>query len=236
MPPRLLRKLVTDESGMTLIELSVVVALLGVVVAAVLSVMYSAQSNLEREVSRSTSNDNIRLAVESIDREIRSGQVLYDPQSASNSYTTGSQGDVQPGWSIRIYTRSQHSTSGGTAPKCVQWRITSGHVTGLKAGLLQERNWDPTDPASTVSGWRIVATGISNITDSPSVPAFTLPSPNLVNIDLRADDQASKGSEVQVVQSVSGRNTIFNTNSSICGPASPAPAPGANGVPGYSPN
>src|SRR5438309_10254956 len=118
-----------SDDGMTVIELSTAMLLLGIVVAALLSVMYSAQTNLGREISRSSSNDQVRLAIESLDREVRSGEVLYDP--ASESYSSG---DVTSGMSLRIFTQSNAPTRSG--PRCVQWRITS-------AGLLQERNWDP---------------------------------------------------------------------------------------------
>jgi type II secretory pathway pseudopilin PulG len=202
---------------MTLIEITIVVGLLGVVIASLLSVLYSAQASLDRQISRSSSNDQIRLAVEEIDREVRSGNVLYDP--ATEVYASG---DVAAGMSMRVYTESNAPTRGGW--KCVQWRITS-------AGQLQQRSWDPswqTSPSTLVSGWRIVATNLTNRTDN--VAAFSRSSPtavNIVNINLRANDDAtgSKGSTVNVQDSVTGRNQLFFPPSTHaeCGPTTPDP-------------
>jgi hypothetical protein len=215
---------------MTIIELSMVVALLGIVVASLLAVMNGAQTNLEREISRSTSNDQVRLAANSIDREVRSGNVLYDP--ANENYAAG---DVVPGMSMRVYTQSNAPTRGGWW--CVQWRITS-------AGELQSRNWSPqwqSNPSALVSGWRIVATDVMNRTDN--VTAFTRPSPgavNIVSVILRSngDPAGRKGSTVEVRQSVTGRNQIFfpPNNHEECGPQVPDPSltgVGGSRVPPY---
>jgi len=228
---------------MTVVELSVTIALLGIVVAGLLAVMNSAQTNLGRQISRSDSNDQLRQAVEAMDREVRSGDVLYDP--ATESYSAG---DITPYMSIRIYTESNEPTRG---KKCVQWRITS--PTATKPNELQVRSWEPnwTDAAdsSQVSGWRTVATGVVNrITtagvNSPggsTLQAFKRPpvgSSNYLNIilvDLRADSDTTtqKGLPVEAQQSISGRNTEFFSTSTACGSASAAPSSSGPGIPPY---
>jgi prepilin-type N-terminal cleavage/methylation domain-containing protein len=205
----------SDESGFTLIELSVVIGLLGIVMTMLLSFLTRAQSDLQTEISRSTSNDQVRLAAQSIDREIRSGDVFYDP--AAEVYSPG---DVASGMSLRVYSEANAPTRPGK--RCVQWRITS-------AGELQRRSWSTdwqSDPTNKVSPWRIVATGIRNRADS--VAAFTRSAANLITIDLRANDDPTlkKGSTVDVKLAVSGRDTIFFSTSAPsqpCGPATPDP-------------
>jgi prepilin-type N-terminal cleavage/methylation domain-containing protein len=212
------RRLRRDD-GFTLIEMSIVGALLSVVVGATVLVMNGAQTNLGREISRADSNDQVRLAMQSVDRDVRSGDVLYNP--ADEVYAAG---EIAPGMSMRIYTESNQPTRG---KRCVQWRITSD-------GELQQRNWAPTDPAGTNTGWRITATGITNRAEA--VAAFARPNPgtlNIVNIVLRANTDATKGKPVQVDASVSGRNTTFFSASEPCGPASPAPVSGPDGIPAY---
>jgi hypothetical protein len=203
-------KLLQRDEGTSLIELSMVVGILGVVVAFLLAILNTSQTQLERNISRSSSNDEVRLAMYSIDREVRSGNVLYDP--AQEAYAAG---DVVSGMSLRIYTQSNATF------KCVQWRVTSDEE-------LQRRSWSTnwqSDPANLVNGWNTVATGIRNRADANG-PAFSLPSTNLLAVDFWSnnDPDAKKGKAVNVKASVSGRNTIIYSNNQQCGPAVPDPA------------
>ena len=59
---RFLRSRLRPEEGMTLVELSVSMVLLGVVATIFLSVLVSVQKGFERQSSRSQSNDQARLA------------------------------------------------------------------------------------------------------------------------------------------------------------------------------
>jgi len=213
---------VRPDCGMTVAELTIAMGLFAIVVTAVVSVMNVAQSNLQKEISRAQSNDQLRLAAQAIDREVRSGEVLYDP--SQENYSAG---DVTPGMSMRIYTESNYTSRGGQ-PWCVQWRITSGKE-------LQQRrwvtNWSNLNDSSQYVGWRTVATGVTN--RSEGIAAFTRPSGvlNLINIRLRDNNDSTKGTTVEVKQSISGRNTQGNQSTSICGGATPTPS--AGGVPAY---
>ena len=202
----------SGEAGTTLVEVSVVIALLGVVLAALLTFLLSTQSTLDKQVSRSSSNDQVRLAVGSLDREVRSGNVLYGP--STENYSAG---DVAPGMAVRVYTRTNFPTRG--AAVCVQWRITSG-------GELQRRSWATdwlTEGPGLSGGWQIIATGITNRTEG--IPAFTQPTTdNIISLRLRANADANKGSTVEIRHSVSGRNTIFFSSKALCGPTTPDPA------------
>jgi prepilin-type N-terminal cleavage/methylation domain-containing protein len=221
-----LRARLKRDDGYTLIEIAVVVGLLGVVVAMVMSFLTRAQSDLQIQISRSTSNDQVRLAAHSIDREIRSGNVFYDP--AAEDYSPG---DVAPGMSLRVLSQANSPTRPGE--RCVQWRITTD-------GDLQRRSWTvspswQSDPAANVSGWRTVAEGIRNRADG--VTAFTRTQPNLITINLRAneDPTSKKGSTVQIKLAVSGRGTQFFSTSNPtfpCGSQSADPgASNPNGPP-----
>lgn len=206
-----------------MVEVMVTVALMGIVAAALVSFLTASQSNLERQAARTINNDEVRLAVESLDREVRSGNVVYNPTGE-----TYAPGDVAAGMSLRVYSR----TNGD--PRCVQWRITS-------SGELQRRTWSPYwylgKPGAVVSGWRTVATDITNRNES--VLAFTRPQTNIVTVRVRAnsDSSGAKGSTVEVQQSVSGRNTSHFPDgdaTEVCGPSTPDPAvSGAGYVPPY---
>ena len=211
-----------SEEGTTLVETTTVVALLGLVVSFLLGFLTTSQSNVERNISRSSSNDEVRLATYSLDREVRSGNVLYDP--ALEAYAPG---DIAAGMSVRVYTQSNETF------RCVQWRVTSDDE-------LQRRSWSPewqSDPDGLVNGWNTVATGIRNRADAKG-PAFARPQTNLLTVDIWSnnDPTAKKGNAVNVKASVSGRNTIFYSANQLCGPAVPDPAltgTGGSRVPPY---
>jgi len=204
------RAALRSTDGFTVIEIMVVTAVLGIVAAMLTTFLTQAQTNLQKQISRSSSNDQVRLAAQSIDREIRSGNVFYDP--STENYSAG---DIAPGMSLRVYSQTNAPTRPGS--RCIQWRITS-------AGQLQRRSWAVDWPSSgIVSGWQTVATGLRNRADG--VTAFARPQTNLVSMDLRANDDATgkKGATVRVQQMVSGRDTLFNWTQFLCGPVTPDP-------------
>jgi prepilin-type N-terminal cleavage/methylation domain-containing protein len=201
-----------DESGMSLVELLVAMAIMGFVITAVLSVLSSAMIGYNRQSDRSTTNDQARLAVEELDREIRSGNLLYDPALEAGSAGSG----IVPGYALRIYTQNNADTR-NPGPRCDQWRILNGS--------LQHREWTTTwREDDIVSGWRTIATNIVNQTVSPPVPAFVLPSAvsypyyggRLLSITLLAQVKASSGSPVRVQESVTGRDTEYGYPTNVC--------------------
>jgi prepilin-type N-terminal cleavage/methylation domain-containing protein len=193
------------QEGMTLVELMVTVALLSVVVGIFLSVLVSVQNHVAREERRQRANDQVRLAIQQLDREVRSGNVFRDPAAEP---TNSSLGQVGGGMGLRIYTQANADTRGGS--RCVQWRIAGGN--------LQARDWTVswrTD--GKVSGWRVVAEGIVN----PSgTPAFDLDTSSnfggrILNITFVVNPGAGD-SDVVVRESVTGRNTQYGYPVSVC--------------------
>jgi type II secretory pathway pseudopilin PulG len=208
---RRLRAHLRSESGMTLAELAIAMILVGIVISIFSGILFSVQRGFERESERSQSNDQARLAVEELDREIRSGNVLYDP-FLENDPANG----IVPGMSLRIYTQSNANTRPGF--RCVQWRITS-------AQELQRRAW-PTnwrdDPGNLVSGWRVVADHVVNRSDNPTVTAFALDNSDasygnrLVSVTIVVNENPSAGQDVRIQSSVEGRDTTFGYPNSAC--------------------
>ncbi|HVE46375.1 MAG TPA: hypothetical protein VNA57_06475 [Acidimicrobiales bacterium] len=187
-----------SEAGFTVFEVLVAVSIFIMALVIALSSLSSVQNSVTRADSRSQTNDQARLAVEQLDRQIRSGNLLYDPALES-----------PPGLSLRVYTQAN-----GTQ-RCVQWRILNGE--------LQTRSWPETYPTiGTPSGWRTVADGIVN---NASQPAFILPAgfeKRLIEIDLRVNHNPKKGSTVRVTSSVAGRNTQYQYASTVCNTVPPS--------------
>lgn len=196
---------------MTLIELTISMALLSIAAIVFLSTLVFVQRAVSRQEARSVTNDQARLALEEMDHEIRSGNLLYNP-ALENDPANG----IYSGMSLRIYTQTNANirTPGN---QCVQWRILNK--------VLWKRNWATNwrdDPATLVTKWTIVAEGIQNQSVTPQVSAFALDADpakggRVIVVSLLVN--ASKGtgsSNVLLQESVTGRNTEYGYPSQVC--------------------
>jgi type II secretory pathway component PulJ len=198
---------------MTLVELAVSMSMMVVVSVIFLTALTSVQRGVERQTDRTTTNDQIRLALQQLDHEIRSGNLLYDPQNESDPDPTH---EVVPSMSLRIYTQANADIR-NPGNQCVQWRITS-------AGELQSRRWATNwrdDPATLVTSFRVVAENVVNRDPSVNQPAFTLdPDPakggRTIVVSLFVNANSKSGQNVNVKQSVTGRNTEYGYPSNVC--------------------
>lgn len=156
LPIARIRGRLREDRGFTLVELVVAMSLFMTVMVVFYGSLVAIQRAASGEEKRSANNDQARLAIEQIDREIRSANYIYNPASES-----------EPGQILRIYTQTNANTR-MPAPgyQCVQWQITTDDK-------LQTRNWPPFQP-TLVTAWHTVATGVVNRTVSPAVQAFSL--------------------------------------------------------------
>jgi prepilin-type N-terminal cleavage/methylation domain-containing protein len=214
MTMTVLATLRSDQRGLTLTEVLVAMMVLSLTAGVFLSTLASVQKSVAETDIRTRTNTQARLALQTLDREVRSGNILYDPESSSDPY-----------FRFKVYTQANAPTRqpypGYT---CRLWRITS-------AGELQTKWWPPTQPEDA-SNWRTVATGIVNKSvDDPtdttcegSTCAFRLDEdPNkggrtvnvvfLVNEDLNGD--LSSGT-VKIQSALTGRNTSYGFPTEVC--------------------
>lgn len=209
---RLRRRLAGEQSGMTLMEMVVALSILLLVLGIFMSVMTSIQMAVARQGDRSQSNDQVRLAVEQIDREVRSGNVLYDPSQLPQPSSQAT-GFLANQW-LLVYTQANGPNL------CVEWVIDPNQQ-------LVTRSWPPTAGTDATTSWYVVADHIVNRT--ASILAFQLAPTNgpyggrLVQIQMVANQNALSGSNVQVNDSVEARNTQYGYPSNVCNLAN-APA------------
>jgi prepilin-type N-terminal cleavage/methylation domain-containing protein len=194
-----------DDRGVTLIELLVSMLIFSVVIAAAYAALFMVQTQTKDTLARADAVQQAKLAIAQIDRQVRSGNVLYDPaQEASLGFPM----------SMRIYTQANGQE------KCVQWQIVSGK--------LRMRSWSPTwQTDNVVSAWTTVARGIVNQSAVSADTPFSLAavaagsgaySARVVNILLRVNNSGSKGHPYDVTTSLAGRNTVYGYDTSTCSP------------------
>ena len=193
------------DRGLTLTELLVSMAIFSTLVGFVYGVLITVQRQSADVQARQESVGSARLAIEQMDRQIRSGNVLYDPNDTTD-----------PGYlpmSMRIYTQANGDE------KCVQWQVLNGR--------LRSRSWSTTwQTDANVSSWANIANDVVNTT-ADATSAFSLPTgttafgKRLININLRVKNQADKGGEQVIQTSLSGRNTQYGYDAGICSPVPP---------------
>jgi prepilin-type N-terminal cleavage/methylation domain-containing protein len=200
------------EQGVTLVELIVAMAIISIVMSVFGTVFASVQRTAMKEDSLGQSNDQVRLAIEEIDREMRSGNVLYDPSLENGASCSG----CQAYYTLRIYTQTNANTrAGGDAAgyTCVMWQIDSTQ-------RLLSRTWPPDQP-DQATAWRIVATGVVNRVSG--VHAFALdPDPlkgsRTLNVTFQANNDIIQypNGTVSVQAAFTGRNTSYGYPVTVC--------------------
>src|SRR5919106_3456999 len=160
--PRRPRIRPSSEAGFTLSELMVASAILSIVLLVFTTTFSSIQRAVSDEQVRSVNNDNVRLALENLDRLVRSGNVLIDP-SVADTDCKATSSEYQ---CLLAYSQANGTTA--QPARCIQWRV--------QGTALQTREWlpKPASKAATVTNWREVATGILNLQMTPVAQTFRL--------------------------------------------------------------
>ena len=214
-----IRSVARDERGMTLAELLVAMSILTIVLAIFATLFASVQKVEAREENKSMSNDQGRLAVEAIDRQVRSGNLFYDP---ANEPTLAGLPSSSVGYAFRVYTQALSNAVTPNGARCVQWRLVDQ--------TLQTRSWTTTwQSDGIVSAWRTVADHIVN-TGSTQAP-FTLDASSnavlqVLDVNILVNNHPGDQNNVQLNDAVTGRNTNQSYPASTCGNSSlTVPAP-----------
>jgi prepilin-type N-terminal cleavage/methylation domain-containing protein len=196
----LLRPRLRDERGMTLVELLVAMMILSIVSLVFTTTLTSVQRAVVREDVRTQLNNKARLAIQTIDRQVRSGNLLYPPSSESDPYGGST------GYMFRVYTQANSPTEGF---RCALWLIDDQQ-------RLKYRAWPALQPEDATS-WTIVTDGVVNRTLGQ--PAFSVDTTNRtasVTFYLNPSYSTDSTATQQVSASLTGRNTSFGYPSDVC--------------------
>jgi hypothetical protein len=166
------------------------------IMAGIYGVLINVQRQSRDVAGREETVGNARLATEQMDRQIRSGNVLYDPAAETLPL------------SMRVYTQANGDQ------RCVQWQVYNG--------ALRTRSWSTTWLTDgNVTSWGTIARNLRNTTATPPFSlqgGATAFGSRLVDIDLLVKDPTSSGNVLQVKTSLSGRNTQYGYDPGVCNP------------------
>jgi type II secretory pathway pseudopilin PulG len=206
---------------MTLVELLVsmtIFSLCMIVVFGAVILVVRKSTDVQKSADAESS---LRIALAQIDRQVRSGNVLFSPSGETiPSSCTSHFGNS--GTCMRIFTQSNGNE------KCVQWQITTDPANPT-TNLLRTRSWE-TDwqTGGAQSGWSTVARGLRQVTlPVTMIDAFTLEGAStpykerLLDVRLEAWD-TRRQAPIVITSSLSGRNTSYGYNSGQCAPVPPS--------------
>ena len=215
------------DDGFSLIELLVSMIVFGIAISMIYSIVVMVQTKTSKVESSAEAVSQLRAGLADIDRQVRSGNVLYAPGNEAigvdrTNDCTVFMGDTNSGSCMRIFTQAD-----GIA-MCVQWQLLAD---GTRPGtsVLRTRDWKPkweTNPLAPVSGWRVVARGLAT---NASKGAFTLAGggaygARLLDVHLEAVDPRRVGRPIVITSSLAGRNTNYGYDAGQCTPVPPSPA------------
>ncbi|ADG74724.1 prepilin-type cleavage/methylation-like protein [Cellulomonas flavigena DSM 20109] len=212
---RLRRARPRGDRGTSLVELLVSMTLFATAMALIMGAAIEVLHVTKDAEGAAASVQNTRQALAMIDRQVRSGNVLFSPADEALHVSTCQDLGALQGSCMRIFTQSNGSE------KCVQWQVAPSATGGTHE--LRMRSWSPTwQTTGGVSDWAVVARGLREPT-STSAPFVLDVGPagiygeRLLRVHLVAINEAS-GKDVSLDASISGRNTTYGYTGSECLP------------------
>jgi type II secretory pathway pseudopilin PulG len=212
------------EEGFGLVELLVSMIVFGVSIGMVYAAAIAIQGRTSKVEASAEAVSQVRQALAQMDRQVRSGNVLYAPgneasgaDATAGCSTPTSPVDTNVGTCMRVYTQANG------AERCVQWRLRPDAAAPGRA-VLESRSWQPawqTLGAGSVSSWDVIARGLRAAPDPFTLEGGTAYGARLLNVRLEAVDPR-RGNPVVLTSSLSGRNTNYGYDAGQCTPVPPA--------------
>jgi prepilin-type N-terminal cleavage/methylation domain-containing protein len=215
---RNLRRSRRTDQGTTLIELLVSMSIFSLAMAVVFGAVILVMRKSADVQKSADAASELRIALAQIDRQVRSGNVLFSPAD-EQGYVSSCSGNASTnsGTCMRIFTQSNGSE------KCVQWQITDDpSQPGTK--LLRTRSWATSwQTSGDLTAWGTVARALTLTGGDPFTlqGASTPYKERLLDVRLEVYDARRKASVV-IQSSMSGRNTTYGYTTAQCTPVPPA--------------
>jgi prepilin-type N-terminal cleavage/methylation domain-containing protein len=181
-----------DQSGFSLVELCVAMALTALVMSVVPSVLETVTTASTTSEGTSIGSEQADLAIQNLDRQVASASQVCLPTEVTTSQT------VTSGWALRIYQVEPSGVS-----QWEQW------VVDPSAGIMKEETFTP---GGAGDGWVTVAHTIYNTTIAPfQEPTAAAGSPQEVLIDLQVSEQPGRYPQtLEIKSAVSAFSTPYS--------------------------
>ena len=206
------------DAGVSLIEMLVVMIVFSLALAMIYTSLIKTQTYSRDVQGSADANFQLRQALAQIDRQVRSGNVLYSPANETSPSTCTASG-TDAGTCMRVYTQAN-----GTE-RCVQWQVLAD-TTRPGTQMLRSRSWSPTwQTDGNYTTWAVQA---RSIVGAPSTPPFTLQgaattySSRYLVVRFEVKDARRKTGAAVITSSLAGRNTNYGYDGGLCSPAPPA--------------
>jgi prepilin-type N-terminal cleavage/methylation domain-containing protein len=190
----------SSQEGVTLVELLIAMMVMSIAIVIFLSTLVSIQRAVAAQDKRSQNNDQGRLAIEALDREIRSANVVYDPKDETPAY-----------YRLRLYTQTitsanllQNRTWPALKPQlATAWRTVA-------TGIVNRSITTPIAAFGADSDATKGGTGSSSATQTGLS--------RTVNIVLMVNDYLASAptATVRLEEAVTGRNAAYGFPTNVC--------------------
>jgi hypothetical protein len=204
------------DVGTTLVELTVVMLLLTLLGGLAVQVTISLARNLAATSSFADSVARIRLALGSMERQVRSGDVLFSPATETSLNAACQAYGTSSGSCMRVYTQVDG------VRRCVQWQIAADPAAPTTA-VLKTRSFSPSwSVDGDVGSWGTVVRGLQ--LPSATAPPFTVQggsspySSRLLEVALTAVDPNRPGQATTLTTGLAGRNATYGYDTTLCTP------------------
>lgn len=174
-----IRRAAQAQDGFTLVELLVVLAIVGVILAGITQLLTSALKSQNDQTNRTQAQTDTRLGLDKLRREIRCASALTTPSGYPASAITIMLGSYCPtaGGTVATVTWCTKPSPSGGQPYTL-WRYTGSTCSG--SGTKWASNLvDKADPPSISAGKIFAASvdpGLATLTGNPPPLPLTLPS------------------------------------------------------------
>lgn len=205
------------EAGFSILEVLITMVVFGIAMGIVTQAVVKVQTYARDVQVSADANGEARLALADIDRQVRSGNVLYSPANETSPSTCTAVG-TDAGTCMRVYTQANGFE------RCVQWQLIADPATP-STQQLRSRSWSPTwQTDGQFSGWSIKARNLNAATTPPFIlqGAATPSSSRYLVVYVEANDPRRPGKPVPLTSSLAGRNTNYGYDAGLCSPAPPA--------------
>jgi competence protein ComGC len=227
------QRLIRSSAGTTMVELLVSMVVFSIAMGMIYAVIIKASSITKEGQSSADAVSEVRIALAQIDRQVRSGNVLYSPANEPAALASCTASGTNAGTCMRVYTQANG------AERCVQWQVLRETDAGMplssapsaQRALLRSRSWSPRWQTDGIySTWAVQARGLAP--SSPTTqPPFALSSlsgtsnassSRLLDVQFQALPSRTGAGNVVIAASLSGRNTNYGYDAGLCVPAPPA--------------